>query len=232
MARVIGYVKSFESGIFFVKETNNNTHQLKVGEAIYEGEFVYGAQSNPKNAQIIIDITLKDSGDLVLAGNGALRFDTSLLKGIFTHDDAVINQESVKAVLALSGNVNTDLETELKKLDVTHSGHETAAGDILTNKEHASSDIFYDRTGLVEDVSTLLDVKGRIISNPEVHVPSFRPDIILAETTNTTTSGVITVNNVTADNIINAAEGASAAVPVTGTVGGDAKAGDTVTLVV
>lgn len=114
MARVIGYVKSLEHGNFFVKDAKGNIHQLKAGEAIHEGELVYGSKSNPSNAQIIIDVTLQGAGDLVIAGNGALNFDTSLLKGIFSHDDAVVYVNSVKDALALAGGNITNVETDLR----------------------------------------------------------------------------------------------------------------------
>ena len=42
----------------------------------------------------------------------------------------------------------------------------------------------------------------------------------------------ITLDNITADNVVNIAEGADASVPITGTVGGDVKVGDTVTVTV
>ncbi|GAB3242525.1 Ig-like domain-containing protein [Chitinimonas naiadis] len=50
-------------------------------------------------------------------------------------------------------------------------------------------------------------------------------------TVDTTATATITLNSVTADNIVNASEAAST-VAITGTVGGDAHAGDTVTLTV
>ena len=42
----------------------------------------------------------------------------------------------------------------------------------------------------------------------------------------------ITLNAITADNVVNIAEGGSAGVAITGTVGGDVQVGDTVTLTV
>ena len=42
----------------------------------------------------------------------------------------------------------------------------------------------------------------------------------------------ITLNNITADNVVNISEGANASVPITGTVSGDVKVGDTVTVTV
>ncbi|MDD5052924.1 MAG: VCBS domain-containing protein, partial [Sulfuricurvum sp.] len=84
----------------------------------------------------------------------------------------------------------------------------------------AGSDLLADTT--IDASVAATDAAGNPATGSTTH----------AHTTDIAASATITVNNVTADNIINAAEGASAAVPVTGTVGGDAKAGDTVTLVV
>ena len=58
-----------------------------------------------------------------------------------------------------------------------------------------------------------------------------RLENVVAVTVDTVAVASITVDSVTADNVVSAAE-AAAFVAVTGTVGGDAKAGDTVTLVV
>ncbi|HEX5329753.1 hypothetical protein, partial [Sulfuricurvum sp.] len=224
MARVIGYVKSLEQGTFFVKDAKGHVHQLKVGEAVHEGELVYGAPNNPQNAKIIVDVTLDGIGDLLIAGNQALNFDTSLLKGVFSSDDAIVSVESVKNALALN---SAEL---LNGKDTTEAGDETAAGNALTDQERPGSDIFSDRTGLVGDVSTLLNSVGANTPQVTADTTVFRPIIIenTAETISTNTA-TITVNNVTTDNVINATEGASANVPVTGTVGGDAKVGDTVT---
>ncbi|MDD5158605.1 MAG: Ig-like domain-containing protein, partial [Sulfuricurvum sp.] len=164
MARVIGYVKSFEHGTFFVKDAKGHSHQLKSGEAIHEGELVYGAKSNPNNAKIIIDVTLQGAGDLVIAGTGALNFDTSLLKGIFVHDDAVVYINSIKDALALNGNTAPDSETDKKHIDVTPGEEdskedETAAGNVVTDTEH-TTDTFAVRDGSTQDVSTSVSGTG------------------------------------------------------------------------
>ncbi|MDD2781762.1 hypothetical protein, partial [Sulfuricurvum sp.] len=176
MARVIGYVKSLEHGTFFVKDAKGNIHQLKAGEAIHEGELVYGAKSNPNNAQIVIDVTLQGAGDLVIAGNGALNFDTSLLKGIFSHEDAVVYVNSVKEALALAGGNVTNVETDLRD-GQTAGEDETAAGETLNNQERAI-DTFNDRDGLIKDVRTNLNFTDTSRTTPTNEDGVFRPVIV------------------------------------------------------
>src|SRR3989338_3130025 len=197
MARVIVYVKSLEHGNFFVKDAKGNVHQLKAGEAIHEGELVYGSKSNPSNAQIIIDVTLQGAGDLVIAGNGALNFDTSLLKGIFSHDDAVVYVNSVKDALALAGGNITNVETDLRDGQPTNGDDETAAGQTLSNQEHAS-DTFNDRDGLVKDVRTSLNFTGSDVVEPAIESRPFRPVIVEEENIPIVTlSPSISINDVT-----------------------------------
>lgn len=148
MSRVIGYVKSFENGTFFVKDVKGKVHQLKAGEAIHSGELVYGAPNNSKDAKIIIDVTLQNAGDMVISGSGALVFDTSLLKDVFSHDDAVVYVNSVKDALAVKNLAKSGVETE--------AGDETAAGTEVATSEK-EGDSFYDRDGLLVDVTTNLN---------------------------------------------------------------------------
>jgi hypothetical protein len=205
MARVIGYVKSFEHGTFFVKDAKGHTHQLKAGEAIHEGELVYGAKSNPNNAQIVIDVTLQGAGDLVIAGNGALNFDASLLKGIFVHDDAVVYVNSVKDALALNGHTAQHGETDNNNTDVTHGGEEgkegeTAAGNAVTDTEH-TGDTFDLRDGLTQDVSTTVSGTGTSTASStaiETTVVNFVPPTItvfVPSNTSDTTPTIIGASN-------------------------------------
>ncbi|MFA6187798.1 MAG: VCBS domain-containing protein, partial [Sulfuricurvum sp.] len=150
MAQIIGYVKSVEGGSFFVKDAKGHIRQLKEGEAIHNGELVYGASNNIQSAQIIVDVTLKGAGDIVIGGNGALAFDTSLLEGIFTHHDAVVYVNSVHdAVAAIAPKEAPAASADNGE---TTAG-ETAAGDTVTNTE-TPTDTFAARTGAVADVST------------------------------------------------------------------------------
>ncbi|MDP3466556.1 MAG: tandem-95 repeat protein, partial [Sulfuricurvum sp.] len=173
MARVIGYVKSLENGTFFIKDAKGHIHKLKAGEAIHDGELVYGAPNNPNNAKIIIDVTLQGAGDLVIAGNGALQFDTSLLEGVFSHHDAVVYVNSMKEALAVSDNVKPG--SEIPNTDK----NETAAGETLTDTQRPSNDVFTDRSALVKDVSTLLEsTVTPTISDVQTQTDPFRPVIL------------------------------------------------------
>ena len=155
MSRVIGYVKSFENGTFFVKDAKGKVHQLKAGEAIHSGELVYGAPNNSKDAKIIIDVTLQNAGDMVISGNGALVFDTSMLKDVFSHDDAVVYVNSVKDALAAKHLAKPGVETQ--------SGEETAAGTEVATSEK-EGDSFYDRDGSLVDVTTSLNGTNPVVN--------------------------------------------------------------------
>jgi|GEM_PF-6348934 len=170
MARVIGYVKSFENGTFFVKDVKGKIHQLKAGDAIHQGELVYGAPNNSSDAKIVIDVTLEGAGDLVIAGNGALKFDTSMLQGIFSHDDAVVYVNSVKDAIA---------QNEYRKEDgqKTAAGDETAAGESVVNTEQ-SGDTFSDRTANVQDVNTVVAASAEETEGTNGGTDPFRPVIV------------------------------------------------------
>ncbi|WP_299805025.1 hypothetical protein, partial [Sulfuricurvum sp. RIFOXYD2_FULL_44_160] len=173
MARVIGYVKSLEQGTFFVKDAKGAVRQLKVGEAIHEGELVYGAPTNPQNAKIVIDVTIEGMGDLLIAGNQALNFDTSLLKGVFVDEDAIVTVDSLKRAMAING-----FELPVNG-EITEAGDETAAGETITDQERPGSDIFFDRTGSVGDVSTLLNTTGANAPAAASDIPAVvRPVVI------------------------------------------------------
>lgn len=162
MTNIVGNVKSFEVGTFFAKGIDGQVRQLKIGDLIYDGEKVYGAVTNGANAKIVIDVLLAGAGDLVISGNGALTFDTSVLAGIFTHHDAVVYVNSVQEALAVAEakSESTIVKADVDA-DVTDAG-ETAAGESVTDTERAG-DIFAARTGAVGDVSTgLLDPIGGI----------------------------------------------------------------------
>ena len=147
MLQAIGNVKSFETGTFFAKGSGGEIRQLKAGDLIYEGENVYGAATNTANAKIVIDVLLAGAGDIVLGGDGALTFDTSVLAGMFSHNDAVVYVNSVKEALASVAPSDAAADE-----DITDAG-ETAAGDAVTDTQR-TGDIFAARTGAVGDVST------------------------------------------------------------------------------
>lgn len=149
MAQAIGQVKSFENGMFYVRNTRGDVHQLKVGEMINEGDYVYGSYSNDANAKIIIDVLLDGAGDLVLAGDAALQFESPLMASIFSHNEAVVHVDSLQEGVALTAAVEDKLATG----DTTEAGDETAAGEAVGDTERMV-DTFASRTGAITDVTT------------------------------------------------------------------------------
>ncbi|MDD4855159.1 MAG: hypothetical protein PHQ22_08085 [Sulfuricurvum sp.] len=157
MARAIGYIKSFENGTFYVRDIKGNVHQLKAGETINEGDHVYGAYGNTADAKIVIDVLLDGAGDVILAGDGALQFESALLANIFSHHDAVIHINSLSDALALSAAAEAQMhsasEEKIAAADVTEAGDETAAGNTVTDTERMT-DTFAARDGAITDVTT------------------------------------------------------------------------------
>jgi hypothetical protein len=166
---LIGYVKSIESGTFFVKDVKGNIHKLKAGEAIHKGDLVYGAANNAKNAKIIIDMSLQESDDVVIVANKALHIDISLLKGIFGEEDSVVNKDSLEQALVLNGNSSKNLKESIEN-------DTTEAGESVVNQEHVS-DIFSDRTAFVQDITTAFDVIDTSSAKIEAQSELFRPAV-------------------------------------------------------
>jgi hypothetical protein len=186
MARAIGYVKSFENGTFYVRDVKGSVHQLKAGETINDGDHVYGAYSNGFDAKIVIDVLLDGAGDLVLAGDGALQFDSSLLANIFSHHDAVVHVNSLKEAMALSAAAEAEKQDASKEEGVvdegTEAGDETAAGTEVTDTERMA-DAFDARTGAITDVTTDLRVTSPNLAEPTVD----QTEIVLQEEDSTPT---------------------------------------------
>ncbi|HEX5624146.1 MAG TPA: VCBS domain-containing protein, partial [Sulfuricurvum sp.] len=194
MARAIGYVKSFENGTFYVRDVKGNFHQLKAGETINEGDHVYGAFNNGSNAKIVIDVLLDGAGDLVLAGDGALQFDSSLLANIFSHHDAVVHVNSLKDALALSAAAQSEKQADVDEktiaADATEAGDETAAGEAVGDTERMV-DTFASRTGGITDVTTDLRVTSASIAEPTVEPTA---DILLEEDSTPTADWILVAN--------------------------------------
>ncbi|MFH0710263.1 MAG: Ig-like domain-containing protein, partial [Pseudomonadota bacterium] len=221
MAQIIGYVKSVENGTFFVKDLRGHIRQLKIGDSILEGELVYGDQANIKNAKIIIDMIHDGVADITLAGNNALNFDTSLLKGIFSSEDTVVHTDSLKSAL-------NAIDPTL--VDEKNNDKETAAGNEVVMSENSTAVVFADRTGTIKDVRTLLDIFPENLGKNQNTVDTFfRPVVI----DTSATTGTLTISSISGDDIINATEAGQANTLISGTAtGGDIKTGDQVTVTV
>ncbi|MDD3596894.1 VWA domain-containing protein [Sulfuricurvum sp.] len=160
MAREIGLVKSLANGVFYVKDAQGHVHQLKVGDKISEGEHVYGGAQNAANANIVVDVLLNGMGDLVIEGNGAIKFDSSVMAGVFSNHDSVVYIESLKDALASVDAKPTPSGQNPENLqdgtDATNAGNETAAGNAVTDTERLA-DSFNLRDGEITNVITNLN---------------------------------------------------------------------------
>lgn len=156
MARAIGVIKSLENGIFFVRETNGDVHQLKAGDTINEGDHVYGAFANMADAKIIIDASLSGAGDIVLSADGALQFESALIANLFSHGENAIYVNSFTEGLAMTAAAEAQIGASSEDKTAaggTEAGNETAAGNTLSDTERLS-DTFAARDGLITDVTT------------------------------------------------------------------------------
>lgn len=155
MAQVIGYIKSLQNGVFFAKDVHGEVRELKSGDQIFKDELVFGAQNNPQNAQVIIDVTLTDASDIVLSGTDQLYADISVIGGTFETEDAVVAADSLENAWKLSTNTaTTDTTTPL---EATAAGIEAPAAGLTTaDGDRPVNGTFYDRTGLIGDVRTSL----------------------------------------------------------------------------
>ncbi|ARU48273.1 hypothetical protein Sdiek1_1107 [Sulfurospirillum diekertiae] len=166
MAQVIGYVKSLQNGIFFAKDAHGEIRELKAGDQVFKDELVYGAPTNSQNAHVIIDVTLTDAKDITLSGAEQLYTDLSVIGGSFEKEDAVVSTDAVENAWKLSTNTSTPDTTT--PLEATAAGLEApAAGQVLSDTGYPSDTVFYDRTGAIGDVRTVLHdtVNGGIVQN-------------------------------------------------------------------
>ena len=155
MAQVIGYVKSLQNGAFYAKDAQGEVRELKAGDQIFKDELVFGAQNNPQNAQVIIDVTLTDASDIVLSGADQLYADLSVIGGSFEKEDAVVATDSLENAWKLSTNTTTPDTTT--PLEATAAGIEAPAAGLTTAEgDRPINGTFYDRTGLIGDVRTTL----------------------------------------------------------------------------
>ena len=149
----------------------------------------------------------------------------SITLDAITADNVVNVAEGASASVAITGTVGGDVQV----------------GDTVTVTVNG-----VDYTGLVQAGLTFsIAVPGSgLLADPDLTVDASVTTTDAAGNTTTATDNQvytvdtaapvasITLDAITADNVVNVAEGAGASVAITGTVGGDVQVGDTVTLTV
>ncbi|MBL0458800.1 retention module-containing protein, partial [Aeromonas enteropelogenes] len=155
--------------------------------------------------------------------------DTTVSASITLDDnitaDDVINAAESKQDIAVTGTVGGDVKVG-DTVTLTVNG-KTFTGTVAADKTFSinvpGADLVADADKTIDASVTTTDAAGN--STTATDTEGYRVDV-------TAPAATITLDaNITADDVINATE-AGQQIPVTGTVGGDVKVGDTVTLTV
>ena len=224
---IIGKVADIE-GVFLSKSLDGKVRELHSGDPVYAYDFVYPKTHNP-SFSISIDL-LNSKTPLVLNGESEALFDSAAAGNIESFDSGI----APAAAAALAASSTDDGKEKEGDID------ETAAGHTLLS----SSDI-----SMPMDVAKMkiesVDVNAHLIDFAYGHERNVRTEDPIPDEqirhenmhsndsfpADTEASAGISVDPITADDTINAAESATT-VRVSGSVSGDAAAGDTVTMTI
>ncbi len=218
---IIGKVASIQ-GQAFIRAEDGSRRPLKVGDLVHEGEIILTADNSR------VELEFNNGQPFLLRANETV-----------TLDAAVIGSE-------LPDNRNAALLGRVGELaDITRAIAEGSSLDQLLEETAAglsgggSNDGGHGFVQLLR-IAEALDPAGYNYQfgpggpgfklPPGGDVPDGLP-VPAAPSVDTTASATITVDAITADDLINAAE-AGAPISVTGSVGGDAAPGDTVSFTV
>jgi hypothetical protein len=165
---------------------------------------------------------------VTVTAQGAYTVDTAAAAAItvatVATDNILNGAESTSANVPVTGTVSGDAKAG-DTVTLTVNGH-AYTGTVQPGNTYSinvsGADLLADPDHKVDASVTATDAAGNPITVTAQG----------AYTVDTSAAAAITVNTVATDNILNGAESAAANVPVTGTVSGDAKPGDTVTLTV
>ncbi|WP_340641907.1 Ig-like domain-containing protein [Photobacterium damselae] len=142
-------------------------------------------------------------------------------------EDNVINESEAHSKVSITGTVSQDVkvgdivELSLDKQPIGHATVTLVDGELVWTTSVDGSTLVNANLDLVTATVTTHDSHGRTVSATDDHTYSIDTDI----------AAKITITSIATDDVINADE-AHSKVPVTGTVGADVKAGDTVIVMV
>ncbi|WP_158133886.1 Ig-like domain-containing protein [Photobacterium damselae] len=142
-------------------------------------------------------------------------------------EDNVINESEAHSKVSITGTVSQDVkvgdivELSLDKQPIGHATVTLVNGELVWTISVDGSTLVNANLDLVTATVTTHDSHGRTVSATDDHTYSIDTDI----------AAKITITSIATDDVINADE-AHSKVPVTGTVGADVKAGDTVIVMV
>ena len=221
---IIGRVMDVD-GTFFAKAPDGSIRELQKGDVIYAYDFVYPKEHNP-NFSLSIDL-INSTTPLVLNGESEALFDSVVSKSDIDAFDTTVPPGTVAAVVA------SDTGREDGNVDID----ETAAGQ----SHLASSDL-----SMPFDVAEMkiesVDVNAHLVDFEYGHKNLHRDTSPIPEVQvrnehtghrdmHSHPSATISVDPITSDDVVNGAE-STGVIAVTGSVGGDASAGDTVRMTI
>ncbi|WP_299978465.1 retention module-containing protein, partial [Desulfobacula sp.] len=191
------------SGSVNARTSTGQVRELNVGDIVYENELI----ETTGGSRVTIEL---DNGKTInLSENAQILIDESVT-GVVDARDAVVSEvEGLQAALEAGEEIGDEEATAVGEEDDAHDfGLDYYAGD----QTRGEVDSYLFPTDYGSDAEIITQENGEI--EPPTITAAIDLDI-----------------NVTADDIIDAEE-AKSIIPVTGTVGGDVKAGDIVTLTI
>ncbi|MDH3535026.1 MAG: retention module-containing protein, partial [Gammaproteobacteria bacterium] len=218
----IGYVAEL-IGDAQVRGVDGVIRILSIGDQINEGDIL----TTGVNTEIVLEF--HDGRRLQLGENTEILLDESVFASLTEYPDDRADQLAELQSLIVEG-------IDLAELEATAAGEAGNANDALHQASIYSRD---GDEGIVETRGTPLGFDSSAIDN----LPTLGEDPLLAGTGATgenaapstspapTPAASISVDDITADDIVNLTE-AAGAIDVTGTVGGDAGPGDSVTFTI
>ncbi|MBL3519208.1 hypothetical protein H0A43_01880, partial [Arcobacter lanthieri] len=159
----IGEVKSVVEGQFYVKNTQGELVELKVGDIVNQNDTIVAANSNNDLSKIEILLT---NNELIFLSQGELILDSSLFENTFNNEELAFNIDSLENFFGNNDEENNvsdwataGMDTDM--LDVTEE--ETAAGEEETEDAEESGNVgqFATRDGFLVDVAS--DLRARIV---------------------------------------------------------------------
>ncbi|WP_323589631.1 Ig-like domain-containing protein, partial [Aliarcobacter butzleri] len=241
----VGIVKTLEGGVFYAKDSSGNIRELSIGDSISENEVVYGDSSNQISAKVEMEL----SGNDIIVLNQAQQqlIDSSLNQVTFGNEEVIftkgdINTTFENADLSAWNNTINDVSDDMETAAGDPTQQETQAGEEEPTEEGRVTARFSTRDGfstnVESDLRALADfgtqsetgngadeipAELRNLQNTTTPTTPVQPDTTLPE-------AEITIDVIAEDGVINLKESQETNTTITGTVGKDVKAGDTVTV--
>ncbi|WP_151944516.1 Ig-like domain-containing protein [Aliarcobacter butzleri] len=242
----VGIVKTLEGGVFYAKDSSGNIRELSIGDSISENEVVYGDSSNQVSAKVEMEL----SGNDIIVLNQAQQqlIDSSLNQVTFGNEEVIfskgdINTTFENADLGAWNNTTDDVSDDMETAAGDPTQQETQAGEEEPTEEGRVTARFSARDGSSTNVESDLRENADFGTQSEIGIEANEIPAELRNLQNTTTTPTtpvqpdttlpeaeITIDVIAEDGVINLKESQETNTTITGTVGKDVKAGDTVTV--